>query len=486
MNKINFMIRSFLIVGMIIIMSGCSSEKMNAVAGGNANNEIDEKSEESEERKAVEEKKKFANSTPENDTDTGLKVIKIDTAEEELTDDQKTVIEYFDQDYLRIWDYEAIRRYPQIFDGAQINVAGVVVKILSMDSEQYELVIWMNVCDEDGPWDSEQYEGEYLLLSGKTGEEWFMEGDVLDVYGRSNGVSTVSIDGGSYTVPNIEVQRAYQPEYDGRDGIIFAIQSQKFDLPFIKSVANIVLGDDIEIRKPTVGVDIPEEMAMIYDDYLGVDITDVMFVVELDNQSNAKFTRFLFPEEGGYIEDVKDAMADYESGYQRYFEFAADFQHFFLFTYDQGLEMLTLEYYDTSFNKIWKREFMETTSAQYDYTKNNIYLTANNELYIINIETGEDTYDPAYIGSKVALRKVNEGILMISNDRSDGIIMADLGGSIKWKTNLENDVSDVEGLQIVDDRIIFCYSGMDKEETYVNTYVAIDRESGDILSSFTN
>jgi len=113
---------------------------------------------------------------------------------------------------------------------------------------------------------------------------------------------------------------------------------------------------------------------------------------------------------------------------------------------------------------------METTSAQYDYTKNNIYLTANNELYIINIETGEDTYDSTYIGSKDAIRKVNEGILMISNDRSDGIIMADLDGSIKWKTNLENDVSDVEGLKIVDDRIIFCYSGMDKEETYVNTY----------------
>ena len=86
MNKINFMIRSFLIVGMIIIMSGCSSEKMNDVAGGNANNETGEKSEESEDSKEVEEKKKFANSTPENDTDTGLKVIKIDTAEAELTD----------------------------------------------------------------------------------------------------------------------------------------------------------------------------------------------------------------------------------------------------------------------------------------------------------------------------------------------------------------------------------------------------------------
>lgn len=486
MNKMNRTIRGFLIAGMIVVMSGCSSGQVKETAEVNVDNETAIESEEENENREAEKKKNFANSTPENDTDTGLKVIKIDTAEAELTDEQKAVIEFFDQDYLRIWDYEAIRRYPQIFDGAQMNVSGVVIKILSMDSEQYQLVIWMNVSNEEGLWDSESYEGEYLLLSGKTGEEWFMEGDVLDVYGRSNGVSTVSIDGVSYTVPNIEVQRAYQPEYNSRDGVIFAVQSEKFDLPFIKSVANAVLGDDIEIRKPTIGVDVSEETAMIYENYLGLDITDAMFAVELENQSNAKFTRFLFPKAGGYIQDIKDALADYESGYQRYFEFAADFQHFFLFTYDQELEMLTLEYYDTSFDKIWKREFAETTSAQYDYTKNNIYLAANNELYIINTETGEDTYEPTYVGSKAALRKLNEGILMISNDRSDGAMMANLDGSIKWKTNLESDVISVEGLQIVDDRIIFCYSGTDKEESNVSTYVAIDQAGGNILSSFTN
>ena len=483
MNKTNFIIRSFLIAGMIIIMSGCAPEKAGDAVGINVNNEIGE---ESAENKEIEEKKKFANSTPENDTDTGLKVMKIDTAEAELTDDQKIVIEYFDEDYLYIWNYEAMRRYPQIFDGTQINVAGVVLKVLSMDSEQYQLVVWMNVCNEESPWALENYEGEYLLLSGKTGEEWFVEGDVLDIYGRSNGVSTVSIDGVSYTIPNIDVQRAYQATYDGRDGTIYVVQSKKFDLPFIKRVANVVFGDDIEIRKPVVGEDVLEEDAMTYDYLFEENIEDMIFVVELEDQSNSKFTKFLFPKSGGYIQDIKDAMASYESGYERYFEFAADFQHFFLFTYDQELEILTLEYYDSALNKIWKREFMETTSAQYDYTKNNIYLVANNELYIINIETGEDTYNPSYMGNKAALRKLNEGILMISNDRSDGIMMTNLDGSIKWKTNLENDVSYVEGLQIVDDRIIFCYSGTNKEETYVNTYVAIDKESGEILSSFTD
>lgn len=43
-------------------------------------------------------------STPENDTDIGLKNIKIDSTEANLTEEQKTVIQYFDNDYIRYKD----------------------------------------------------------------------------------------------------------------------------------------------------------------------------------------------------------------------------------------------------------------------------------------------------------------------------------------------------------------------------------------------
>ena len=148
--------------------------------------------------------------------------------------------------------------------------------------------------------------------------------------------------------------------------------------------------------------------------------------------------------------------------------------------------MLTLANYDKDLNKIWEGDFMDTTSAQYDFTENNIYLTDNNELYIINTNTGEDTFPPAYVGSKAAIRKLDDGILMISNSRSDGVMMANLDGSVKWTANLEHDVDSVVGLQIVDDRIIFCY-GWDRETGAFggNTYVAIDQGTGEILASAT-
>ncbi len=473
--KKKIIIISLILVCMMCGIVGCSSESAsndNTSIGGSIN---------------FEGKKESSRSTPKNDTDAGLKVVKIDSAEGNLTEDQKAVIEYFDQDYLWVFDYESMRRYPQIFDGSQITVRGTVLKVISMDSEQYQIVMWMNVASLEAiDWITEKEQGAYLLLSGKTGEEWFMEGDVLEVYGHSNGIETLTIDGVSYTIPKIDVHRAYQAQCDIRGGIIYGSISSKFDLPFIKKVAHAIFGNDIEIRKPVVGTDVSEETAMIYESALGVDVTEEEFVVELEDQSSSKFTKFLFSKSGGSIQDIKDATSDYGSGYERYIEFAPDFQHFFLFTYDQGLALLTLEYYDNSFNKIWKREFMETTSAQYDFTKNNIYLTANNELYIINTETGEDTYPPAYVGNKVAIRKLDEGILMISDNKSDGIMMTNLDGTIKWKTNLENDIDYIDGLQIVDNRIIFNYGGSNEDIGYFESYISIDRASGDILANATN
>lgn len=484
MKKITYLIASLLLMSMVFSMVGCSSETTDTSSDGNINvpEEVSNTPDPSEESDNA----APSNSTPENDTAAGLKVIKIDSTDTSLTEEQKAVVEYFDTDYLNVYNYEAMRRYPQIFDGSQVSVIGSVLKVVSMDAEQYQLVLWMDVGDLGmGAWLPEQYQGAYLLLTGKTGEEWFMEGDILDVYGRSNGVETVNIDGTSYTIPKIEVQRAYQAQADVRDGLIGVYTSYKFDLPFIKQVAETIFGKDIEIRKPVIGTDVTEENAMLLQD-VGMDITEDRFVVELENQSNANFSRFLFPKSGGMIQSIESALSfDSTDAYDRYLEFAADFQHFFLFTYDQGLEMLTLAYYDKDLNKIWEREFMETTSAQYDFTENNIYLTANNQLYIINTSTGEDTYSPAYVGSKVAVRKCDDGILMISSSRSDGVMMANLDGSVKWTANLEHDVDSVEGLQVVDDRIIFCYEWYDEAAGFGDTYVALDRESGEMLVSAT-
>lgn len=416
-------------------------------------------------------------STPENDTDIGLKNIKIDSSERDLTDEQKAVVQYFDNDYLTVGSYEFLRRYPNIFQNAQVSVTGMVTKILSMDNEEYKIVLWINTDRVYAPYATP---GEYLIINGKTNPKvWFMEEDALCIDGRYTGVETIEIDGTSYTIPTID---AYNANF--KVGRYQSSLAEKFDHKFIKTVAETIFGKDIEIRDPVAGEDLSMEDAITGNYYLGggayegmepSDIASYMdLVVELEDQSNANFKKFRFSKFEG---EIIDAKGPFDSGIERCIEFSADFEHFFLFTHNENLESLTLAYYDKSFKKLWEREFEETTNAIYDYTENNLYIIVNNELFIINIKTGEDTFQPTYVGDKKEIRKYTDGIVMVSASKSDGIIKSSLNGDILWKTNLSADVNRVGGVQFVDGNIILSYC----DDDWNSHYTLINWDSGEML-----
>lgn len=48
------------------------------------------------------------------DFEIGLRNVKIDTEGTSLTDAQKQVLQFFDTDYLNVYDYEFFRRYPSL------------------------------------------------------------------------------------------------------------------------------------------------------------------------------------------------------------------------------------------------------------------------------------------------------------------------------------------------------------------------------------
>lgn len=460
-----------IIIGMIASLSSCGNGNTSSSPEGSTNTGI--------ESPAGSISSGDSTSNPTEDTSIGLKNIKIDNTSVDLTDEQRMVLEYFDDDYLTVPSYEFLRRYPNVFDGAQLRIWGTVAKVIALNSDTIEMVLWLDVgpAEYEYYWDYPQYEGNYILLNGKVGDISYMEGDTLLVYGRYDGIETVEIDGTSYTIPKINMQSAFFDTSMAPNDIYRYIP--KFDMPFIKQVAETIFGD-VEIREPIVDVDIPEEQYWLWEEVCG---QMPCYVVELENQSNAKFTKFFFYTDissdvygGDRIEDAKDSMG--ASSIYRAIEFAADFEHFFLFTYDNSLEILTLEYYDSSLNKVWEREFMETTSAQYDYTAQNIYLVANNELYIINLETGEDVYTPAYVGAKLEIRKLSDGILLISSNKSDGVMKMGLDGSLIWKTNLQTDTMAVDGVQIIGNNIVISqYSS----EDYATHYLVLDNATGEMI-----
>lgn len=401
-----------------------------------------------------EDKEAFKKSTPENDTDMGLKGMKIDSAESQLTKEQIMIMQYFDDDYLEVEEYEFLLRYPEVFTGVQVRVWGQVGKIISLNEDFYQFAI------------SDFNEGYSMVVTCPLGGTRFIEGDYLSIYGLYEGEVQVEIDGKQYIIPSI---RGYSKSYIYEMGVVN--ENNLYSLEYIKTIAETIFGDEIEIRKPVIGDE-------GFHEGVNSDSFNWYYVVELDNQSNAKFSKYLFYREGGYIKDMRCS-----ENINRSIEFSADFKHFFLFTYDQSLETLTLEYYDTSLNRLWKREFAETVNACYDYTKNNIYIIANNELYIINIETGENTFAPTYVGERCDVRKTTDGIILLSRTKSDAVMKIDLQGNMIWKTNLPAELN-AWGVQFFEERIIL--SAWLNDEYVWPHFIAIDNATGEILRDATS
>ena len=240
----------------------------------------------------------------------------------------------------------------------------------------------------------------------------------------------------------------------------------------IRNIAKIIF-KDVLIREPF------EDEAYIYsNDFL----MNPWYVCELENQSNAKFSKYFFSRKMGIGRIVDTRSSEYpfagkEENIEREIQFASDFEHFYMFIYDRKLKFLTVEYYDSDLNKIWSREFEDTAVASYDYTKNNIYLVANNTLYIINTETGEDTYPPKFVGEKFGVRKLEDGLILFARSQYDAIIKTDLSGEIIWKCNVDSDVRWVSSPQVVENKLIVnLYTGNEGEK-----YVIVDLNSGKMI-----
>lgn len=470
-SKKNLLVALFLAIALIFAV-GCSS----------ANGENSNKGEESSSTQTAlmtSDLNSGVTHDPENDTQIGLKNIKLDTKDRKLTESEKAIITYFDKDYLNVSNYDFLRRYPNIFQGAQITVDGMVAKVLSMDNENYSLILWLNTDPSYAPYATP---GEYVVLNGKTNPSaWLMEEDVILANGRYTGVETVNFDGTSYTIPVVETYNTYYNTTRSQ-----FMMAEKYEYSFIKVVAEAIFGKNIEIREPVAGEDISMDEAIMGSYALGdywpdpderVDLSRLSYMdllVELEDQSNANFKKFRFSK---YEGQILDAKGPFDSGIVRNIEFSADFEHFFLFTRNESLESLKLTYYDKEFNKIWEREFEEITSAVYDYTETNLYIAVNNELYIINMETGEDVFPPSYIGEKKEVRKFSDGIIIVSASKSDGIMKVSSKGDIIWKANLSADPEYVNGLQFVNGNVILDYTDTDWNQYYC----LINGSTGEVL-----
>lgn len=367
-----------------------------------------------------------------NDTfDSNIGVNSMNINNSDLSLSQKMLISYTDDNYFSLNNYELLQRYPEAFNNSQVVFTGQVQKVIKADDTTYEVLVTMNEYHDD-VFISENK----VVIRGNHADNYsditknyrIIEGDQIKCFGVSKGSQTVEVSGDSLYIP---VFNANQVIVDNGIG-----HFTRYNLSYIKDIANVIFPNGIKIREPIEGQDFN-----IGGSWDGIhDYSDMFLIGEPDNQSNANFTRYEFYQSRGYIRDNKST-----SDIIRQLKMSLDMEHYILTVYDSSLKTFTIEYYDLGYNKIWSREFENASIYQFntmndndffDYTDSSIYLDLNNNLYIIDIKTGEDKISPVTVGEKTNIRKTSDSILLMSDSTTDTIIKTDLEGNILWKLDL--------------------------------------------------
>ena len=378
--------------------------------------------------------------------------MKIDNPDLQLTDEQKMVLNYFDEDYLKVWEYDNFQRYPKAFRNVQVYFQCFVLKVLNTSDNDYECLVAFNDHDTFGelvalpdgvnpqrvilPEDFSSIK-KLMVIKGKQNDSRIIQGDALDCYGRYLDVQEYEIDGKTYQLPTISIN------YYGNTAFYYDVMPLgKYNIDYIKEVGKIFFGGDIKLREP----DNEDCQAHSYSADAGV---GNFYVVTPDKQINANFESFFFGTDHGFVEDSKSTEQD-----QRSFHVAADFEHYIVTIYNKPLKLFYMEYYDRDLNKIWGREFSNVEASPYDYTTKSVFLAADTDLYIIDIETGEDVITPVLVGQKVKVVAVEDGVILIGRGNKDNVMKTDREGNILWKTSVDIDVTNCDVLQIIDGNIV--------------------------------
>lgn len=389
-----------------------------------------------------------------------------------LNDDQYEVLKYFDDNYFYVYNSEDLQRYPKVYNGAQIRIDCWIKKILKSTDDEF---VCLGVIGAGG--EGENYgemsdfeEKDFFAVKGKQLDERLIVNDEIVVYGTYTGVETFEVDGKSYTVPVIDSIYNYNV-YDTR-----------FDLTTITKVAKYIFGNDIKITVP--------EDTQAY----GYDASSPMYLISLDNQSNANFKQFCAMREIGYI--------GYTSGYgeeiNKRLQISADFQHYIVQTLEPSINRLYIDYYDKDFNKIWGREFDYKTEEGFsgissDYTANQLAMVLDGDLYLLDLATGNDEFEPVLVGEKVGLTMLSDRMLLLGNSKKDTIMYVDYSGNIMGKINIDTDMEKINAVdtQIVNNKMVVRLYGYLETQSpyypyweykYLNKYVVLN-DKGEVEMS---
>ncbi len=368
-----------------------------------------------------------------------------------LSDIQQNIISYFDNNYFDFFVKET-QRYPEVFKNAKISTSAVVMKVLKSDDSEYEVLaidlgglyyddFWgygsMNINDLDT-----ESQKQLIVIKGKQLAKRIVKGDVLRIEGRYIDTDSYNIDGNSYVLSTINAINIIQQDYQN-----------KYSVDIIKNVAEYIFGKDIQISEPVAN-----------EDYDPNEDIGAFYKVTLDNQSNSNFKVFNMYRSIGNITYNKKHN-DLSSNTTKKLFVGADFKHYIVTTYDENLKHVYIDYFDSNLNKLWRKEFNYTSTKAFvspmDYTSDKMAVVVDNDLYLIDLKTGDFIIGPVLVGEKIKVNMMSDGIILIGDNNKDTIMKVGYDGNVQFKVNADTKMTslDTASTQIVDGKMVIGLKG---------------------------
>ncbi len=407
--------------------------------------------------------------------------INMNSDDKNYSEIQSEILKYFDNDYFNFW-VKDLQRYPQVFNDAKVKTTALIMKVIKSDDNEFEVIAldFGGLAYEDASFYLDTYKNEDLkdlstedenrlvIIKGSQLSERMLKGDFIYVEGRCKGTSNYDIDGKSYVLSTINSINVIQKDYEN-----------KFSLNTVKKVAEYIFGKDIKISNPVEN-----------QDYKKSNENGNFYKVTLDNQANSNFKVFNMYRDIGNITYNKIHNELSNNTVKKLFV-GADFKHYIVSTYDADLKHVYIDYFDNDFKKLWSREFdynsTKTYSSPMDYTADKLSVVVDNDLYIIDLATGNNIVEPILVGEKIKVNMMSDGIVLIGDNNKDAIMKVSYDGKTEFKINANTSMSKIETAytQIVNGKMVIGLRGLGEDagcEKYIvlNSDGTVEKATEDI------
>ena len=390
----------------------------------------------------------------------------LDVFDDELGDDKKELAKFVDENFFFIESYEEMVRYADTLKGIKVAFYCQVKTILSTDNNNYEAVCnWGN--SDDYFWGVDDNElRDSVIIRGEKPEKMFIVGDTLTIKGKLVGAETKNIEGKSKYLPVIEIAD-------------LGIGGEWYSESTIRKVAKLIFGNNIKVRRPT---DDENEKMVNYEMY---SYHDSLWLIEFENQSNLNFK--VFDIWASYSSGLITYNALYNQGIEKdylnkYLYITPDLQKYIVFDMDRSGKYMYISVYDRNLNKIWSREISNVSRMVWDATDTQLTFVSDNDMYNIDLESGENIGEPLYVGKKNAVRIVENGYILLSDSTDDAVMFVNNDGKITNKYDINMKISPrgylSTTLQKLDNNYVILYSYAEVNEyiEVTSKYIIIDKD----------